>query len=415
MYKVIFCKGKENPYLCQQKRQIMQISESTLRFIKEHIHTDIRTLALQAQKYPDVDMNMAVTQISGRQIAEVKIPSWYQTSGIWYPKHLSMEQCSSEATALYKAHLVKGNTLADLTGGFGIDCAFLSQSFRHTDYVERQSELCQLAEHNFPLLGLNIKVHNEDGVEYLKHMQPVDYIYLDPARRDGHGGKTVAISDCEPDVSALEGLLLEKAETVMVKLSPMLDLTLALKSIKSIHEVHVVSVNNECKELLLILRKQPVQSVTIHCEHILSSSEHQHYVFTPEEEKQSACSIANEVKAYLYEPNASIMKAGAYRLLTQHFPVSKLHANSHLYTSDEYIPTFPGRKFKTETTSGFGKKDLKSLMQNIEKANLTIRNFPSSVADLRKRLKLKEGGEIYLFATTLADEQKVLIKCTKVQ
>ena len=393
----------------------MQISETTLRFIEEHIHTDIRTLALRAQKYPDVDMNMAVTQISGRKIAEIKIPSWYQTSDIWYPKHLSMEQCSSEATALYKASLIQGSTLVDLTGGFGIDCAFLSQSFHHTDYVERQSELCQLAEHNFPLLGLNIEVHNEDGVEYLNRMQPVDCIYLDPARRDGHGGKTIAISDCEPDVSILEEVLLEKAETVMVKLSPMLDITLALKAMKSIHEVHIVSVNNECKELLLILRRCPVQSVIIHCEHILSSGEHQHYVFTSEEEKQSACPLANEVKTYLYEPNASIMKAGAYRMITQDFPVSKLHANSHLYTSDEYVVTFPGRKFKIEAISGFGKKDLKALMLDIEKANLTIRNFPSSVAELRKRLKLKEGGEVYLFATTLADEEKVLIKCTKVQ
>ena len=181
----------------------MQISSETLHFIEENAHADVRALALQAKKYPQVDMAMAVVQIAGRQIAEAKVPSWYQTEGLLYPKHLSMEQCSSELTARYKANLVEGETFADLTGGFGIDCSFLSQKFKKADYVERQSELCDLAKHNFPLLGLNIGVHNEDGVDYLKQMQPVDCLFLDPARRDGHGGKTVAISDCEPDVSAL--------------------------------------------------------------------------------------------------------------------------------------------------------------------------------------------------------------------
>ena len=392
----------------------MQLSAETIAFIEEHARADVRSLALQAKKYPGVDMAMAVVQISGRQISEAKIPSWYQVEGLLYPKHLSMEQCSSEATALYKMGLVEGETFADLTGGFGIDCSFLSRKFMQADYVERQAELCELAGHNFPLLGLNIGVHNEDGVDYLKRMQPVDCLYLDPARRDGHGGKTVAISDCEPDVSALEELLVEKAKTVMVKLSPMLDLSLALKSLKHVREVHIVSVNNECKELLLLLRKGAVSSeIKIHCEHIVNSCEHQHYAFTLLEEHTSECPLAEAVGAYLYEPNASILKAGAYRSLTQAYPVEKLHASSHLYTSAHFIENFPGRRFKVEAVSGFGKKELKEFMQGMEKANLTIRNFPSSVAELRKRLKLKEGGEDYLFATTLADERKVLIKCRK--
>ena len=392
----------------------MQLSAETIAFIEEHARADVRSLALQAKKYPGVDMAMAVVQIAGRQIAEAKIPSWYQVEGLLYPKHLSMEQCSSEATALYKMGLVEGETFADLTGGFGIDCSFLSRKFKQVDYVERQAELCELAGHNFPLLGLNIGVHNEDGVDYLKRMQPVDCLYLDPARRDGHGGKTVAISDCEPDVSALEELLVEKAKTVMVKLSPMLDLSLALKSLKHVQEVHIVSVNNECKELLLLLQKGAVSSeIKIHCEHIVNSCEHQHYAFTLLEEHTSECPLAEAVGAYLYEPNASILKAGAYRSLTQAYPVEKLHASSHLYTSAHFIENFPGRRFKVEKVSGFGKKELKEFMQGMEKANLTIRNFPSSVAELRKRLKLKEGGEDYLFATTLADESKVLIKCRK--
>ena len=392
----------------------MQLSFETLRFIEENIRADVRSLALQAKKYPQVDMAMAVVQIAGRQIAEAKVPSWYRTEGLLYPKHLSMEQCSSEATAIYKAGLVEGDTFADLTGGFGIDCSFLSREFKQADYVERQTELCELALHNFPLLGLNIGVHNEDGVEYLKQMHPVDVLFLDPARRDGHGGKTVAISDCEPDVSALEDLLVEKAKKVMVKLSPMLDLSLALKALKYVQEVHIVSVNNECKELLLILEKSIDSSeIVIHCEQITSTGEHQHYAFTQEQERTSDCPLSAEVGVYLYEPNASILKAGAYRSLTQTYPVNKLHASSHLYTSPYYIEDFPGRRFQVEAVSGFGKKELKTLLQGLEKANLTIRNFPSSVAELRKRLKLKEGGECYLFATTLSDESKVLIKCRK--
>ena len=392
----------------------MQLSPETLRFIEENARADVRSLALQAKKYPQVDMAMAVVQIAGRQIAEAKVPSWHQVEGLLYPKHLSMEQCSSEATAIYKASLVEGETFADLTGGFGIDCSFLSRKFKQADYVERQSELCELAKHNFPLLGLSIGVHNEDGVEYLKQMQPVDCLFLDPARRDGHGGKTVAISDCEPDVSALEDLLVEKAQTVMIKLSPMLDLSLALKALRFVKEVHIVSVNNECKELLLILQKSKSASeIVIHCEQITGTGEHQHYTFTQEQERTSDCPLATEVGAYLYEPNASILKAGAYRSLTQTYGVKKLHASSHLYTSSCFIEDFPGRRFQVEAVSGFGKKELKDFLQGMEKANLTIRNFPSSVAELRKRLKLKEGGEDYLFATTLADESKVLIKCKK--
>ena len=392
----------------------MQISPETIRFIEEHASDDVCQLALQTKKYPQVDLSTAMVQISGRQIAEAKIPSWSKVQGLLYPKHLSMEQCSSEATACYKAELVKGDTLADLTGGFGIDCSFLSRKFKKADYVERQAELCDLARHNFPLLGLHIDVHNEDGVEYLKRMNPVDCLFLDPARRDSHGGKTVAISDCEPDVSTLEDLLVEKAKTVLVKLSPMLDLSLALKILKYVREVHIVSVNNECKELLLILQKQSISSdVSIHCEHIVNDL-HQHFVFTQEQERISDCPLTSQVEAYLYEPNTSILKAGAYRSLTQSYEVKKLHSSSHLYVSSRLIEDFPGRRFQVEAVSGFGKKELKTFLQGMEKANLTIRNFPSSVADLRKRLKLKEGGEDYIFATTLADESKILIKCKKV-
>ena len=233
---------------------MMQISPETQLFIREHSSDDVRVLALQAKKYPDIDMPTAITQIAGRKVAAEKIPSWWEIEKIWYPKHLSLEQCSSEITARYKARLLQGDSLTDLTGGFGIDCSFLATGFKSATYVERQEELCEIAAHNFPVLNLNhINIKNEDGVTYLQAMSPVDCLFLDPARRNEHGGKTVAISDCEPNVAELEELLLQKANRVMIKLSPMLDLTLALNDLKHVRQAHIVSVGNECKELLLLL------------------------------------------------------------------------------------------------------------------------------------------------------------------
>ena len=230
---------------------MMQISPEIQLFIREHSSDDVRTLALQAKKYPDINMPTAITQIAGRKVAAEKIPSWWEIEKIWYPKHLSLEQCSSEITARYKARLLQGDSLTDLTGGFGIDCSFLATGFKSATYVERQEELCEIAAHNFPILNLNhINVRNEDGVAYLQTMSPVDCIFLDPARRNEHGGKTVSIADCEPNVAELEDLLLSKASRIMIKLSPMLDLSLALKELKHTQEVHILSVNNECKELL---------------------------------------------------------------------------------------------------------------------------------------------------------------------
>lgn len=394
----------------------MQISQETLQFISEHAQDDVRRLALQAKKFPGVDMNTAIVQIAGRQAAAEKIPSWHATEGIVYPRHLSLEQCSSELTARYKASLAKGDTLTDLTGGFGIDCAFLSAGFGQATYVERQEELCEIASHNFPLLGLNhIAVCHEDAGEHLRSMPPVDCIFIDPARRNEHGGKTVAIADCEPDVATLEEELLSKATRVMIKLSPMLDLTLALKDMKHVAEAHVVSVNNECKELLLITNKtengrQP--SVPIICVN-LTTKETQRFAFTREEEQTAACVYTNRIGKYLYEPNASLLKAGAFRCLASRYALQKLHPNSHLYTSDLPVEGFPGRSFEVESTFPLNKKEIKEALADVRKANLTIRNFPAPVAELRKRLKLAEGGDEYLFATTLNDGKKVVIRGRK--
>lgn len=399
----------------------MTLSEDTLRFIHEHRNDDVRALALQARKYPAVEMPAAITQIAGWQIAKEKVPTWAGIDEILYPVHLSMEQCSSEITARYKAEIIaagatdKTDTFTDLTGGFGIDCAFLSACFKQATYVERQQALCEIAAHNFPLLDLrHITVCNEDSVAHLQSMSPVDWIFIDPARRDGHGGKTVAISDCEPNVAALEELLLQKAQHVMVKLSPMLDLTLAVNDLKHVQEAHIISVNNECKELLLILGRNEelsVEDIPIHCINLTHSQGQQTLTFTRGQEKDCACTYTPILKAYLYEPNASILKAGAFRSLSTIYKVEKLHPNSHLYTSDEYIADFPGRKFRITANCSFNKKEVKDMLGAEKKANLTVRNFPATVAELRKRLKLAEGGDSYLFATTLADEKKVLIGC----
>ncbi|MBP1594598.1 MAG: hypothetical protein H6Q12_1617 [Bacteroidetes bacterium] len=392
----------------------MKHTKATTEFIKEHIADDPSKLALQAKKYPDVDMPTAVTQIVGRKIAMEKVPSWGNTDGILYPKHLSMEQCSSEITARYKSSLVKGNMLVDITGGLGIDCAFLSMNFQRAVYVERQTELCEIASSNFPLLGLShIDVVNGDGVEYLSRTEKVDWIFIDPARRNEHGGKVIAIADCEPNVAEISDLLLSKAENVMIKLSPMLDLSLALHHLSFVKEVHVVSVANECKELLVILANDAANSkVSIHCVNLLKNGEAQIFSFDKEEELQG-CGYAQKVGRYLYEPNASILKAGAYKSISNRYNLKKLHQNSHLYTSDELIIDFPGRKFECDAVFSLNKKELKTNLGEIKQANITIRNFPSSVSELRKRLKLLDGGDTYLFATTLVDEQKVLVKCHK--
>jgi len=396
-----------------------ELSPETLQFIRAHRTEDVRTLALQARKYPQVDMAAAVVQIAGWQIAEKKVPLWAQTEGIRYPAHLSMEQCSSEITARYKASWLKGDTMADLTGGLGVDCSFLAQNFQRVDYVERQEVLCELARHNFPLLGLpQVTVHEADGVDYLRQMEPVDCLFLDPARRNSQGGKTVAIADCEPDVQKLEPLLVEKGRTVVVKLSPMLDIFSSLRELKYIRQIHVVAVNNECKELLVVLQKPEKSAseasgeVWISCEQAVNNFLTEPFVFTYAQEKEARCPLAEEVGNYLYEPGAALLKAGPYRLLGARFGLQKLHVNSHLYTSEALVD-FPGRRFRVLEVSGFGKKELKQLLQGVDKANLTVRNFPASVAELRKKWKLKEGGDVYLFATTLEGDRHVFIKCVK--
>ncbi|GHT12871.1 hypothetical protein FACS189426_16900 [Bacteroidia bacterium] len=411
----------------------MIYNEATLRFIRNHRFDDVRKLALQARSLadPEVDILAALTQIEGLQSAENKIPSWFQSEGVIYPPALSMEQCSSEATARYKASLLSGNSFVDLTGGFGVDFAFIAPKFIETSYVEKQAGLCELAAHNLKVLGLNpAKIENTDAVEYLKKMSPVDTVFIDPARRSDVGKKVVAIENCEPDLSAIQDLLLEKAESVLIKLSPMLDISQALlvftpKSPEgdfkpplggwgsNVAEVHVVSLDNECKELLFLLKRNFNRETRIICVNLNKKGERQEISFCPSQEKECHIEYTSLVGNYIYEPNASILKAGFFKGLTRSYPIRKFHSDSHLYTSETLIQDFPGRTFQVETYASFNKKELKELLQGVDKANLSIRNFPLSVAELRKKLKLKEGGEIYLFATTLANAKHVIIKGRK--
>ena len=369
-------------------------------------------------------------QEEGRKIVATKLPSWAENMSILFPAKISLEQCSSEATATYKAGLASGESLVDLTGGFGVDCSFLSKNFSSVDYVEQNEELCQIAEHNFAALGLNIRVNNAESVEFLKNMPAVDCIYIDPARRDIKGKKTADLSLCSPNLLEIRDILLDKCNTLLIKLSPMFDISSALEVFPECAEVHVVSVKNECKELLLLVEGGFCGETEIVCIELGMRNEELGILrvgesisktsFDYAEHKQNRLQAMRSEefgeivsysapKSYLYEPNASIMKAGLFKTVANKYNVQKLHPSTHLYTSEELVPDFPGRSFEIKRVTKVQRKEI----QDIEKANLSIRIFPGNVADLRKKLKLKDGGDTYIFACTLHDNSKVLIICEK--
>lgn len=393
-----------------QSEEVLTLNETTRQFIRENLNADVPALALRKADV-GIDVSLALRQIEARQLLQKKVPQWSQNEDLLFPAHLSIEQCSSDTTAKYKANLLKGNTFADLTGGLGVDVYYLSKSFKETDYVERQMELCDLAKHNFRVLDTEIKVHNETAEEYLNHCEPKDCVYLDPARRDMHGRKIVSISDCTPDILALQDKLLQKAKIVMVKLSPMLDISKALMELKGVKEVHVLAVGNECKELVFIMERHFLGQPILFAANL--QTEQPIIRFTFDEEHDRPLRLAVGIGQYLYEPNAALMKAGCYKLLSERFGVFKLHKNSHLYTSDTLVTDFPGRIFVVEGFEPYNKRLKQTFLADVEKANIAVRNFPLEVNALRKTLKIKEGGEVYLFATTLHGEEKVVIKTRK--
>lgn len=489
------------------------MNQATLDFIRQHQDDDVRQLAFLGSKYPEVDMPFALDQIRGRKMARVKLPRWASIDGIIYPPHISMEQCSSEQTAFYKAELAarllglspsssengeekdkesenasnlhlseicefagKGAAdsefakneatckkqqilteseenvneikeephegdfseeigFVDLTGGFGVDFSYIASRLGvKSMYVERQAHLCEASKENFGRLGLkNAIVKNGDGIEVLhsfaskkeaaasdslgitedqsqslfKTNLGLKLIFIDPARRDDAGNKVVSLKDCTPDVTLLQEEMLSKADYVIIKLSPMLDWHRAISELNCVKEVHIISVNNECKELLLVLSARNMGNLRIYC-----VNDAQSFVCEESDMESSSVKIAPftlEEMQYLYEPNASLMKAGCFGVLSERYDARMLSKNSHLFVSREPIAVFPGRSFRIIAVSSFNKKELKRHLSGITKANIAIRNFPLSVAELRKRLKLKDGGETYIFATTLSDESHVLV------
>ena len=504
------------------------MNQATLDFICQHQDDDVRRLAFLGSKYPEVDMPFALDQIRGRKMARVKLPLWANIDGIIYPPHISMEQCSSEQTALYKAELaarllglspsssengedkekesenasnlhlseicefagkgavdsefakneatckkqqilteskenvneIKGEAhggdfseetgFVDLTGGFGVDFSYIASRLGvKSMYVERQAHLCEAAKENFGRLGLkNAIVKNGDGIEVLHSFaskkeaaasdslgitedQPqsllktnigLKLIFIDPARRDDAGNKVVSLKDCTPDVTLLQEEMLLKADYVIIKLSPMLDWHRAVSELNCVQEVHIISVNNECKELLLVLSarnmgEMEASSADREVKHagslrIYCVNDAQSFVCEESDMEASSVKIAPstfEEMQYLYEPNASLMKAGSFSVLSKRYGARMLSKNSHLFVSQAPIEAFPGRSFRIIAISSFNKKELKRHLSGITKANIATRNFPLSVAELRKRLKLKDGGETYIFATTLSDESHVLV------
>jgi len=390
----------------------METTPELSAYIRAHRNDDVRHLALSDQKRLGDSLNYALNQISGWQKAKEKIPSWSEIDDLVYPPHLSMEQCSSERTAAYKASLVQGDSFTDLTGGFGVDFAFFARKFKQATMVERNTELCEIATHNLPLLGLpHAKVVNGDGIDYLRQMEPVNVIFIDPARRDQQGRKTVSIADCEPNLLEVLETLHARAKKILIKYSPMLDITLAVKDLRQVESVHIVSVENECKELLFLLSEKATENPLFHCVNLSKRGETR-YTFTMEEERNATIRQAGSLGKYLYEPYSSLLKAGAYKSLCTHFPVEKLAVSSHLYTSDEPINDFPGRAFRVIDTFTLNKKDMKEHLGSIKKANIAVRNFPLSANELRNKLKIKEGGDIYLFATTHM-EKRLVVMCEK--
>ena len=438
---------------------------TTAEFIQEYREKDTRQLALQSARFPDVDMPYALDQIKGWQTARRKLPTWAACDGIVYPPHLSMEQCSSEPTAQYKLNLAMewarrvdhASRMTDLTGGFGVDFSFTSCAFASATYVERNAQLCHMVEHNLPLLGIdNAKVVCADAVDYLSTLDMQTMIFLDPARRDQHGAKTVMLADCTPDVVQLLPQLLKKSRFTMLKLSPMLDWHKAVEDLQgTVREVHIVSVGGECKELLLVLSEEIESELKVFCADLEAggsslssgssssscsslSSEHSFprtpsspsapshpstpnlsaslFVYTPGSLRPAPNSkLKTQNSKFLHEPNASIMKAGCFDELAAAYGVSPVSRNSHLFLSAEPVDGFPGRSFSIERVTTLNKRELRQALAGIEKANIATRNFPLSVAELRKRLKLKDGGDVYIFATTTAEDEHLLLISHKYQ
>ncbi|MDD6100450.1 MAG: SAM-dependent methyltransferase [Parabacteroides sp.] len=394
------------------------MTPALMAFIQAHLSDDPDRLLLSASRYPEIDMPFVVAQITARRQIKEKLPTWYQQEQLLFPAKIAAEQCSSEQTALYKQQLVtEEDTLCDLTGGLGIDSYYFSRRVKQVYYIERFPSYCEVARANMATLGArNVAVLEGDSTQWLDQLPAIDVFYVDPARR-GEGNKRMfALSDCEPDLTQLLPRLLAKAPRVIAKLSPMADLRQTLALLPTTQAIHILSVKNECKELLFVIGREPRESaVPIHCVHLTKqAASDECFVCSLEAEQQAASHLATTLRRYLYEPNASVLKAGAFKQVACQFPVEKLQVSSHLYTSDHYLDRFPGRRFEVDEVIPFHSKSCKQLAGQSLQANVTTRNFPLTVEALRKKCRIREGGDIYLFATTGPKEEKLLIRTHKV-
>ena len=410
------------------------MNEATLLFVREHRNDDVRRLALSAHGRSDIDVTWALQQIAGWQKATEKIPSWASIEGIVYPPHINLEQCSSEVTARYKARLAERlldhseATFLDLTGGFGVDFSFITQTItpKSAVYVEQNGLLAEITAQNFKCLGLdNVTVIVDDGINVLHLTEHADIIYLDPARRNEHGSKTYAIGDCTPNLLDIAEELTKKASTVIVKLSPMLDWHKAVADIEavvphSIREVHILSVKNECKELLLVLSTRSDSPLALHCVNdgqvFISSLQQPHHLPLSHwgEDREDAGKRAGLQGTILFLPNASIMKAGIFDEVATRYHLRQLAPSSHLFLPTGDTPadmSFPGKTFKIIATSTMNRRELKTALKGVDRANISVRNFPLSAAELRKRLRIGEGGDWHIFGTSLSDNTHLLIIC----
>lgn len=392
------------------------MSEAEKDFIKVHQNDEVTALLLQAKKYPNLNIPDLVLQIKARQKAKVKLPEWSENEGIVFPKMLSVEQCSSEITAKFKASLVEGETLIDLTGGMGVDIAYMSRKFQKAFYNEQSADLLDVTKHNFEQLGIeNVDFISGNSVENLENSNTnFSWVYLDPHRRDDTGSKVVRLQDCEPNILKIKSLLFEKTDNILLKASPMLDIDLAILDLGNVSNVYVVAVENEVKEVLFHIQSSLSvgENLGVRLHAINLTKNHQtELIFSKSEEKNAIIKLGSP-QQYLYEPNAAILKTGAFRFTAQHFDLQKIAPHSHLYTSEELVEDFQGRSFKIIAICKLDKKEIsKYLTEN--KANITIRNFPLTVKQIREKLKLSEGGNEYLFATTDAQNQKIVIICRR--
>lgn len=386
------------------------LSKEIQEFIEAHLHSNTSELALKQSSFFKVSIVEIIEQIESKKRCEHKLPTWFHTSHIYYPNKLNIEQTSSELTANYKANLVSGNTLIDITGGFGVDAFAFAEQFDTVIHCELNEALHEIVSYNFEILKANnIKTFYGDGLELLATLnQKYDCIYCDPSRRNDHKGKVFMLSDCLPNVPAHLETLFKYSKTILIKTAPLLDISIGLSELSHVKRLHIIAVNNEVKELLWHLEKDcktPLRIETINIKY--DTSETFSFIF---EDEQHADVSFSEPLTYLYEPNAAIMKSGAFKTIAKAYNVKKLHQHSHLYTSEDLID-FPGRIFQVAHSLAFSKKNLKSL--NISKANIAVRNFPLSVQALRTNFKILDGGEVFMFFTTINSNQKWILVCKK--